>query len=558
MTTLRALAGTVVAFSLLAPSAPAQDVVPLAGTGENIQPIARVKVPGANEVELAGDWAFVSSDAIEEVGGTLTIVNIKDPTKPYVQSVWDSAKAGVAKQSFGDVDLSPDGNYAVLTNAHGTGDGEGGVWAAIVDVRDKSNPKLAGVIRDDDQMAYVHTVTLDNGGKTLYTNPQVFATWVADNNGRISIFDISDPTKPVKKGVITGPTSDVALAHDTYIDHRPDGKTLMYAASIHTSDVFDISDPLKASWLQTVAFTGGTISHDVQPNHDRSVLVVDDENLTGQVDESTVGACAKAGSGATSVDFGSVHFYEAAADGTFAGEGATHLGSFQPPPMVGEGYCVAHVFWQAPNENRLTQAYYNGGAWIVDFKDPANATALGNFTPEGGATYWSNKPHNGFMYASNMKGTLDVLRYTGSGWPATAGPAEVQRSARQGVPYVPIAAAGSPAPLPGPSAAPARDLGRFAVTAKVKRVPGKAAAGKKRTLQMSFRNAKGKVVGTLRFQRARGKATTVKVTGVAVTGSYSWVLKADRKVLGKGKFKVRKKSGLSLSAGATLAATLKG
>ena len=45
-----------------------------------------------------------------------------------------------------------------------------------------------------------------------------------------------------------------------------------------------------------------------------------------------------------------------------------------------------------------------------------------------------------------MNGTLDVLRYTGEGgkaWPATSGPAEIQLSARQGVPYVPIAGTGT-------------------------------------------------------------------------------------------------------------------
>ncbi|MEY2427085.1 MAG: hypothetical protein QOI61_2657, partial [Actinomycetota bacterium] len=450
--------------------------------------------------------------------------------------------------SFGDVDLSPDGDYAVVTNAHGNGDKEGGVWAAILDVRDKSHPKLAGVIPDDDQMAYVHTITLDNGGRTLYANPQVFATWVDADNGRISVFDISDPTKPVKKGVITGPTSDVALAHDTFIDHRPDGKTLMYAASIHTSDVFDISDPLKATWLQTVAFTGGTVSHDVQPNHDRSILVVDDENLSGQVDESTIGACAKAGSGTASADFGSVHFYAANADGTFANEGAAHLGSFQGPPMVGAGYCVAHVFWQAPDENRLTQAYYNGGAWIVDFKDPANATALGNFTPDGGATYWSNKPHKGYLYASNMKGTLDVLRYTGQGWPATSGPAEVQRSARQGVPYVPIGGSTPPAPP-----VVARALGRFAFTARAKKVPGKN--GEKTALTVAFAK-KGRTVGRVTTRRAAARKTALKVAGIAETGVYRWTLRAGRKLLARGTIKVAKKAGLSLSPGATLAARI--
>ena len=51
---------------------------------------------------------------------------------------------------------------------------------------------------------------------------------------------------------------------------------------------------------------------------------------------------------------------------------------------------------------------------------------LGWFVADGGAEYWSNKPHRGYMFASDMEHGLDILRYTGEGgtrWPTTAGPA---------------------------------------------------------------------------------------------------------------------------------------
>ena len=124
----------------------------------------------------------------------------------------------------------------------------------------------------------------------------------------------------------------------------------------------------------------------------------------------------------------------------------------------------------------MTQAYYRTGAFIVDFEDPANPSMLGWFLADGGANYWSNKPHRGYMFATDMDHGLDILKYTGEGgtrWPATAGPAEVQRSARQGVPYVPIGGAKT-TPLPSvPKPASNRVLGKFAFTARAKRVPGK-------------------------------------------------------------------------------------
>jgi hypothetical protein len=553
---LRALLAALLALAVCAPASFAQNVVPLAGEGENVQPIARVKIPRATEVEMAGDWAFVAADLTEEGEGALTIVNVSDPTKPFIESRWTGEMGGLKDVSWGDVDLSPDGNLAVLTNAHCETCSEGKVvWVALIDVTDKKNPKLAGTIVDDATIDYVHTATLDN--KTLYLNPQVAGFYPQPGNAHITMFDVSDPSKPVKKGVVAPPGADTGLAHDSYIDHRPDGKTLLYAASVHKSDVIDITDPLQSSWMQSVTSTY-TISHDVQPNHDRSIIVVDDEGAAGGQLTEDVSACGKAGTGPASVDSGSVHFYEAAADGSFANGGAVHLGSFNAPTNFDTGACVAHVFWQAPDENRMTQAYYRTGAFVVDFEDPANAGMLGWFLADGGAMYWSNKPHRGYMFATDMLGHLDILKYTGengSRWPATAGPAEVQRAARQGVPYVPMAGAPTKPLPPTPGVNNEREVGRFSFTAKVKRVPGKK--GRKSALTLRFADAAGKPVGALKLKRPAAKSATIKVRGVAVAGAYKWTLSAGKKPLRRGKLSVKAASGLSLSPGSTLTATAK-
>ena len=560
--THRVLAAALTAFSLSAPAALAQDVVPLAGKGENIQPIARVNVPRATEVEMAGDWAFIATDKGEDGEGGLVIVNIADPAKPFIQGRWTGEMADLRDASYGDVDLSPDGNLAVLTNAHCSSCAEGKVaWVVLLDVTDKSKPRLIGKIIDDATMDYVHTSNLDN--KLLYLNPQVAAFYPQPGNSHITVFDISDPTKPVKKATIASPVAEAGLAHDSYVDHRPDGKSLLYGASIHKTDVFDVTDPMAATWLQSTAAPDITISHDVQPNHDRSIIVVDDEGaLGGQLDEN-VSVCGKVGTGPAALDSGSVHFFAAAPDGTFANAGLLPLGSFNAPTNVATGACVAHVFWQAPDQNRMTQAYYRTGAFIVDFEDPANAKQLGWFLADGGAMYWSHKPHRGYLFASDMDHGLDILRYTGEGgskWPATAGPAEVQRSARQGVTYVPLTTTSGPvatAPLPKPTAPAAKDrsLGSFAFRTTVKRVPGKK--GRRTSLVLSFTDTAGKRVGSVRFTRAAARRTTVKVTGVAVSGRYRYTLRAGRKVLRRGTVRVGRTSGLALSPGARLVARVR-
>ena len=558
----RALLCFIVSLAAAAPAASAHPadatppdggsaVVPLSGKGEDIAGVKRVRFPGATEVELAGDWAFVSTDKTDKTPGGLTIVNIADPRNPYVEGTWHSPQAGIEDGSYGDVELSPDGNLAAITNAHCDDCEEGkNVWVALLDVSDKANPKLVGKIVDDETMDYVHSATLDD--KTIYLNPQVAAFYPQPGNAHITAFDISDPANPVKKGVIAPPGSDAGLAHDSYVDHRPDGKTLMYAASVSKSDVIDITDLMKPTWLQSATSTY-TISHDVQPNHDRSVIVVDDEGAAGgQLDEG-VSACGKVGEGPASVDSGSLRFFEAAPDGTFANGGAVQLGSFNAPTNVNTGACVAHVFWQAPDENRLTQAYYRTGAFIVDFEDPSSPQMLGWFVADGGSMYWSNKPHNGYLYASDMENGLDILRYTGEGgkrWPATAGPAEVQRAARQGVPYRPIAGAKQSAAATQRRRAAATRAFRFRI--KLRRVPGQR--GARVRLRLRFADARGKVVRRLTVNRRAGRAATIRVRGVALAGRYRWRLSTGGRVLKSGRFRAQRRPQLSLPAGRILVA----
>jgi hypothetical protein len=527
----------VLALLALPATASAQEVVPLTGTGENVAPIARMKLPGANEIAVAGDWAFLSSTAVEETCGCLYIVNIADPAHPFLEGVWDAAETELSAQSYGDVDISPDANLAVLTNTRGSGP----TWDVIIDTSDKAHPKLLSHVDDDGTMDYVHTSTLD--GKLLYMNPQAWVGYPQPGHAAVTVVDMADPAKPRIVGKIATPASDVGFAHDTYIDHRPDGRDLMYAASVSRTDVLDVTDPLQSTWLQST--TGDyTISHEAMPNFDRTVLIVTDEGLAGGALEPGVSACAKLGTGAAAVDSGSTHFYAAAADGTFADAGAIELGTFNTPASVGEGQCISHVIWQAPDQNRMTQAYYEHGAWVIDFSDPANATALGYFDADN-TNYWSNKAHNGYLYASNRNGTLDILRYTGEGgskWPATAGPAEIQLAARQGVPYVPIAGS---APPPSPPGASTRSFGRFRFTIAAGKLRGRR--GRRVRLALAFTRA-GKPVRVVRFKRKAGHRPRARVSGVAATGAYRWVLRVRGRRLARGRVKVGALKGLKSTA----------
>jgi hypothetical protein len=533
----RPIAAAIAALLISAALATAAGADPLAGTGTNVQAISHIDIGDGqkNEIDLAGDYAYVSWD------GGMTIVNIADPAHPAIEGVWK------CDGGWGDIDLNPSATIAVVANAHGGNCEEGGTAATILDVSDKQHPKAASKIDLDDQIEYVHTTTLDN--KTLYLNPQVWLGY-PQTHPHVSIYDISDPKNPVRKGFIE--FTGMAAAHDTYVDHRPDGKSLFYAASIHDNQVFDITNPLAPTLLQTVIVPDMTISHQAEPNYKRDMILIDDESVV-DVGAPVGAVCGHVGTGPASLDVGSIHFFAAAADGTYALNGLQDLGSWNLPYHTTDNTCTGHVFWQAPNEDRLTQAWYSEGAHILDFTDPANVQELGSFKASPSTMYWSAKPHRGYIFATDMDRGLDILRYTGEGgarWPATAGPAEVQRAAHQGVPYVPLA--GSAKPLPAP-AKDTRAFGQFRFKLKLGRVPGKG----KVALVLSFKDAKRKSVAKARFKRAGGKKATASVSGIAAVGSYRWTVKAGRKVLAHGKLKVIRKAGATLSPGASMSVNVR-
>src|SRR5680860_1125151 len=188
--------------------------------------------------------------------------------------------------------------------------------------------------------------------------------------------------------------------------------------------------------------------HGAEPNHKRDVLIVTDEYGGG----TGVGACGGQQGDATgatplvpgqagSAGVGAVHFYRLdPATGLVQRGGTDKAGIFnipaeanEPAQVADDAGCTSHVFWQAPDQNRFTIAWYGRGTRVVDFSDPAKPRQLGFFVPLGANT-WSAKPHRGFIFSGDMARGLDVLRYRGEScdrWPTTSGSAEDQRAETQ-------------------------------------------------------------------------------------------------------------------------------
>jgi hypothetical protein len=528
------------ALAALPAAATAQDQPqPLTGEGENFEIIGTLNIPEGTgkDIELYGDHAFVS------FGGGLVIADISNPAKPKRLSSIDCGGGH-------DITLSPDGRIAYLASDSNLGDCASGGGTAIIDVSDRTRPKFLSAIETPEGS---HTVTVANN--ILSSN-----NYASD---AVRLYDVSDPRNP--KELFTGATPGPSAFHDAFFDFRPDGRVLLYGASGEGHDIFDATDPKNLKHLQRVTDPEVSFSHQLEPNHNRSVLIASDEWQGG----GTAGACGQqpgqapiAGVpviGAAS-DLGAYSFYRAAEDGTFSSPltGGEKLGTFNIPFEAPQtGGCTSHVFWTAPSEDRLMAAWYVKGAKLIDFSDPAAAKEIGWFVPEG-SDMWSAKPHRGLIFTGDLARGMDVLRYTGEGWPKNSPPAEEQRMAWHGLGPVSPATPGTTPQQPAqPATKPQsqRRFGTFRARTALKKVPGKK--GKRTKLTVTFLDAGFAAVGKATVRVKAGRKATLRMTGTAETGAYRFVVRAGRKQLKRGGFKVAERKGASLPAGTVIRARVR-
>jgi hypothetical protein len=510
---------------------------PTTGVGENLELVANLPIdPGtqgiaASDLELHGNYAFVGS-----YGEGVVIVDVSDPRQPKRVGKFD------CPGGQNDVQLSPDGRYlalAIETTSNKCHPGDEGT--SIIDVSDPTKPMEVGWIGQDVLVDGSHNNTLDW--------PRLYVDQYINTYSKLEIFDLSTPSRPKKIGGINYNGQD--SHHDLIVDHRPDGKSLAYAASINYTDVIDVTDPTKPVLRERIRDPQLGISHQAEPNHDRTLLLATDEYGGG----NATGACG--GSGGARVpapgipaqftdpaSLGALHLYRLAPDGTISGEnGLDKAGVFnipyQPNDDNPEAGCTIHVFWQAPNENRLVTAWYGRGTRVVDFSDPANPKQLAFFVPTGADT-WSAKPHNGYIFSGDIVRGLDVFRYTGEGgsrWPATAGPAEVQRARIQGA--APPNPTGTPTQGGGQQSGKRTRAGRKAFTKHV-RIPN--GRGRKVTLVLSLYDSKKRLQTRLRLRTRDGRVARIRAQVAGLSGHYRYTVRlGDRgPILGRGLIRVRK------------------
>ena len=539
------------ALACAAPGASAQQNLqphPLTGEGENFQIVANVPMEGgsgqvaASDLELHGDHAFVGS-----YGEGMVVVDISNPLQPR--------RVGRFRCAGGqnDIQLSPDGKIVAMaidtTNNECHPQDEG---TSIIDVSDPTQPREIAWIDKRELPRGSHNNTLDW--------PYLYVDQYSTAYSQLEIFDLSTPSAPRKVGELSFGGED--SVHDLSVDHRPDGKTFAYAASIGFTDVIDVTDPSKPILRERVQDPHVTISHQAEANHDRTLLLVTDEYNGGA---AFTGAC---GGSQARVPFpagvpqfgdpqniGALHIYRLDASGNIADAGGLDkAGTFNIPYQANEepsAGCTIHVFWQAPGENRMVTAWYGRGTRVIDYSNPAQPRELGYFIPTGSDT-WAAKPHRGYVFTGDILRGMDVLKYTGEGgarWPATAGPAELQRARQQGA--LPPAPSGTNDPPAAPGGqqptggeqpqqqGPRARVGRRVFTKHV-RIPD-VRRKRKAELVLSFYRSK-RLVTRIRLTTRDRRVARLRAQVAGLAGHYRYTVRLGDKgrFLGRGLVRVRR------------------
>jgi hypothetical protein len=527
-------------------AAAAQDPHPLTGEGENIELIANVPVSFGSDLELHGDLAFVGS-----YDEGLVIIDIADPTNPRRIGQFD---CGGGSQY--DVQLHPEAKYALLTTdganskCH-TGD----QGSMVIDVQDPANPREVAfipIVNDAGTKIGSHTHTLDW--------PYLYVNNYPTSYHKLEVFSLEDPGAPRKIGQLDFGAGEDSI-HDSWVDHRPDGRTLLYAASIGASDVIDVTNPAEPVHLQRIVDPEVTISHQAEPSAGRDTLVVTDEfsgggdaPACGQTAEATDSPLPPLPAVGDPGDVGGIHFYALGADGRVKAGLDGKLGTYNLPAQENpSGGCTVHVFWRAPSEDRLVTAWYGRGIRIVDFSNPAEPQELAWYIPTDANT-WSAKPHRGYIFTGDINRGFDVLRYTGDGWPAGAGPAEVQRAATQqsfrpgggggGAPEgpagepgaTPPGGSGNPANPAPPLSRPRGRTGSYNLSKSV-RIPRGV-----KTVVLRVRGARKRVLGLLKFRVTRPGVRILRARIAGRAGRYRFDVRpaGRRRILARGSFRVRR------------------
>lgn len=338
--------------------------IPRPGAGEPDDPAADAEIGIPDVVGGSDVWAYTANDGSEyAIMGTVEgIAVVAVPSLEVVARI-----AGPTENApFYWRDIKTYGSFAyVTTEAYGPNEG-----LQIIDLRGLPHrAEEIGVVRGEgDRLVSSHNLSIDTVTGHAYV--------LNSDANEIVVLDLENPIEPVEVGAVEVPDS-----HDVFAR----GDTLYVAEGrAPTFSVWDMRDKANPVLLSRVTVPAPGYVHNIWPT---------DDGLHALTTEETVDKTVK----------------------------VWDLSDLENPTLIGDWLGESRLAHNVQLDGDYAfVSHYASGVYVLDIRDIANPVEVAHFDthPENdAAAFYGNwgvslPSPSGYLYTSDLEGTLTVLRWT--------------------------------------------------------------------------------------------------------------------------------------------------
>jgi len=417
------------------PTATRGATVAQSGAGKEMSFVANLQYTGTGAAQSGSDIEFLKVGKREyALNGTLRkgmqIVDITNPTKPFIAAVYDCAI------SQGDIQVwKHDRRILASYTADGTFGAAGAAsrcgrdlnldssasGTVIVDLTTPTQPQTVSYL-------YVprgsHNMTIHPSGDYLYNSN---SDLINSTSPTITIYDVSQPETPRKVQDYPIPFVPLSLGSESHdISFNKDGSRA-YSAALSQTLILDTTDPENPQQVGQILDPSINVVHGAEPvtltradGTRRDVVVITDERA---------GAA-----GSVECPGGGIHLYDVTGSLESSPEkiGTWFIPTVQPQAGT---TCTSHVLRIYPDQEMLTIAWYGQGVRVLDISgladfegsptsigvgDGVGMREVGHYVLPDSDT-WSFKTNriasdgSFYGYGNDLVRGFDVYKFSGAG-----------------------------------------------------------------------------------------------------------------------------------------------
>lgn len=357
--------------------------------------VSQPNTNGTTGIWVADGLAYLSGS----VG--LRIVDSRDPANPVLLAEEVANTTGTRDvQAF----LHPNGrHYAVMAKG-----GPGAV--TLVDVEDPTQPFVVSEV----DLPGSHTIMVIPGTAVVY-NSRSISTHVpgAGETGQIDLIDFTDPESPVVHlyafpavAMTVGGVPRPILSTTCHEMTANAELKRAYCAGVTDTMVWGVADPLAPVVLQVIDYPLVNIHHSVYDARNGTMLIIGDE---------FVGVAAPTPTCSDTVPYptSAVWFFDISdlavpkPLGYFQIDYDALAGSVENQSPQ---YCSTHLGDVLPGRDLLALGWYSAGTILIEFSDPTAPVAVDHYRADGPTSTWEARFMDGYVYTGDTQRGMDVLR----------------------------------------------------------------------------------------------------------------------------------------------------